>query len=196
MLQEPIARVTTFAVPEAVRLDPSLEVLADGERCQDSQCQAACCPGGLVVDLAHVQRIYAAVEQIRPFVAEPYRLRDDLWFDDDPQEDPDLPSGVGLPTAIAPRVAKPEEDGCVFLRDDHLCALQVASDANGMGWPGWKPFDCAIYPLRRSGERIWHDAEAAADCPGGHCEHTPTGVRRPRTLVFAEELQLARRGPR
>lgn len=176
-------------------LDPSLAALADGDQCRDGQCEAACCPGGLVVDLAHVQRIYAAVEQIRPYVAEPYRQRDDLWFDDDPQEDPDLPSGVGLPTTIAPRVAKPDHDGCVFLRHDHLCALQVASEAHGQGWPGWKPFDCAIYPLRRGGERIWHDVEAAIDCPGGHCEHTPASVRRPRGVVFAQELRLARRGP-
>lgn len=179
----------------AVRLDASLQAEADGERCAGQTCKAACCPGGILVDLDHVQRIYAAVEQIRPFVALPFQQRDDLWFDDDPTDDPDLPSGIGLPTATVSRLNEPDRDGCVFLRDDYLCALQVASQAHNQGWPGWKPFDCAIYPLRRSGDRVWHDAEAAQSCPGATCEQVPSPRRRSRQFVFAEELSLAMAGP-
>src|SRR5205823_4276090 len=100
--------------------------------------QAACCVGGIWVDLLQVQDILEHAEAIKPFMAPEYAQNEDLWFEDEDYESADFPSGIALATRTVPRVAKPEIDGCIFLRADHLCALHVATDALKMAAPGLK----------------------------------------------------------
>jgi hypothetical protein len=75
---------------------------------------------------------------------------------------------------------------------DHLCALQVTSERLGLGWPGLKPLDCALYPLTIEAGMVRYDEATTAANPHATCQRPQVGqVRRPRSAVFASELDLA-----
>ncbi len=171
------------------RLDKNLWRTARGERCALATCRGACCVNGIWVDLAHVQRILNAAAAIRPFMAAQYAADEDRWFGDETLETADFASGIGLPTAVAPRADGSGRQGCVFVRADHKCALQLASEAAGLPWPGLKPFDCATYPILRSDGVVQVDDESARHHPGADCQQ---GGPTQRTMheVFAEEIAL------
>lgn len=177
-------------MPDALQVSDNLLEPALGEHCGPGECQAACCVGGIWVDLLEVQRILDHAEALRPFMAPQYAGNEDLWFEDEDHEHADFPSGVAVPTRTVPRPADPEQDGCIFLRADHLCALHVASDALGLGWPGLKPFECATYPIRRSEGVVGYDEETAVAHPHADCQRHGTGTR-PRFQVFKTEIELA-----
>ncbi len=171
------------------RPDPSLWRTARGERCTLDGCRGACCVNGIWVDLRHVQRILDNATQVRPFMATAYADDEDRWFGDETLETADFPSGIGLPTAVAPRADGSGRQGCVFVRADHKCSLQMASEAQGLPFPGLKPFDCATYPILRSDGAIQVDYESARHHPGADCQQGGPTQRRMRD-VFAEEIAL------
>lgn len=172
-----------------LHLDRSLWRTARGERCDINVCGGACCVNGIWVDLRHVQRILDAAPTIRPFMAPQYAENEDRWFGDETLESADFASGVGLPTAVAPRDDGSGRQGCVFVRADHKCALQMASEQLGLPTPGLKPFDCATYPILRSDGAILVDDESARHHPEGDCQQGGPTQRRMRD-VFAEEIAL------
>ncbi len=169
----------------------NLLALAHGERCVPSECQAACCPGGIWVDILHVQRILDAADQIRPYLAPEYAGEEDAWFSEEEMDHEDFPSGLAIATAIVPRPGQPTRTGCIFLRADHLCGLQVASEALSLGWPGLKPLDCALYPITRSAGTALYDEETTADNPHADCQRPRSTPLRPRYQVFRQEVELA-----
>lgn len=167
---------------------PDLFAPARGERCRLDECGGACCVGGIWVDVGHVQRILAHAGQIQPLL--PADRRDpDGWFSDELVEHADFPSGLGTATAVDLRPDGSGRPGCVFLRPDNTCALQVASEGLGMDWPGLKPFDCASYPVLRSEGELLPDAESAAS--GVDCQRTATGHQPPFFRVFRQEIELS-----
>ncbi len=178
-------------IVDGVVVSSNLLTLSHGEHCHDGDCKAACCVGGIWVDLLEVQRILEHANDLRPFLAPQYALNEDLWFEDDDYLHPDFPSGVALATRTVPRAANAEVDGCIFLRADHLCALHVASDALGLGWPGLKPFECATYPIRRADGIVGYDEETAAENPHADCQKRTEPSPLPRFVVFKAELELA-----
>jgi hypothetical protein len=162
-----------------------------GERCLPEECRAACCPGGIWVDILHVQRILGVADAIRPYLSAEYRDNEDMWFGDEELDHDDFPSGLAIPTAIVPRPGDPERTGCVFLRTDHRCGLQVASEALGAGWPGLKPRDCAMYPITCSDGTVHYDEETTAANPHADCQRQRPTPPRPRYVVFRQEVELA-----
>lgn len=175
-------------LPEA---SDNLLGLAHGERCLPEECQAACCPGGIWVDILHVQRILDAADQIRPYLAPEYSGDEDRWFSDDEMDHEDFPSGLAIATAIVPRPGNPQRTGCTFLRADHRCGLQVASEALDLGWPGLKPLDCALYPITRTAGTAHYDEETTAANPHADCQRPRPTPLRPRYQVFRQEVELA-----
>lgn len=173
----------------AAKLHKSLWRTARGERCELQVCGGACCVNGIWVDLGHVQRILDAADQVRPFMAPEYAGDEDRWFGDETLETIDFPSGLGLPTAVAPRADASGRQGCVFVRADHKCALQMASVAMNLASPGLKPLDCATYPILRSDGVIQVDDESARHHPGADCQQGGPTQRQMRE-VFAEEVAL------
>ncbi len=173
-----------------VTVSDNLLELSLGEHCGPGECRAACCVGGIWVDLLEVQRILDHAEVLRFFLAPQYAANEDLWFEDEDFLHADFPSGVALATRTVPRAADAAQDGCIFLRADHLCALHVASDALALGWPGLKPFECATYPIRRSEGVVAYDEETTAAHPHADCQRHGT-PQRPRFLVFKTEIELA-----
>ncbi len=171
------------------KLDKSLWRTARGERCELHVCGGACCVNGIWVDLRHVQRVLDAAETVRPFMAPEYADNEDLWFGDETLETADFASGIGLPTAVGSRADGSGRQGCIFVRADHKCSLQMASDEAGLPWPGLKPFDCATYPILRSDGTVQVDYESAKHHPGADCQQGGPTQRRMRD-VFAEEIAL------
>lgn len=162
-----------------------------GGRCQPGACKAACCVGGIWVDLLEVQRILDHAPALRPFLPPEHAADEDRWFADRDHHHPDFPSGIALETAIVPRAADPQTPGCIFLRADSLCALHVASTELGLGWPGLKPFECATYPIRRAEGVVAYDEETTAAYPHADCQQGDGRVRAPRYRLFRTELELA-----
>jgi Fe-S-cluster containining protein len=72
---------------------------------------------------------------------EPWQEQDPgAWFDAEPIDDADYPSGKAIGTRATER-------GCVFLDSVGRCALQKAAVAEGMDRFALKPFYCVAYPV-------------------------------------------------
>lgn len=173
-----------------VTFHPNLFRPARGERCLLDGCRGACCVNGIWVDLWHAQRILQNALTIQPFLAPEYQNPDE-WFTTDELESDDFPSGLGISTAVGPRPGDPARQGCVFLRPDHTCGLQVASVSMGFGYPGLKPVDCAMYPLLVSEGVLQVDEQSPGNLGGADCQRECDGPKRPMYQVFREEIELA-----
>ncbi|MSP90375.1 MAG: hypothetical protein EXR79_00990 [Myxococcales bacterium] len=175
---------------ETVRVDPALFDPARGERCRIDECHAACCSNGIWVDVHQAQRILAHAADVIPLL-QPGCTDPDQWFGDETWEHPDFPAGVGIPTALIDRPELANAPRCVLLMADWRCALQVASERLGLGWPGLKPFDCATFPLLRSEGELQWDAESVGELGGADCQRPTAGRPAPRHEVFRIEVELS-----
>lgn len=181
-------------------IDDKLLQQAPIRRCRLSVCRAACCADGVWVDWDQAQRILAHAALIQPFL--PVERRDpQTWFAELHDDDPGFPSGRYTGTTTVPDPDDPAKTTCVFLRpEDRLCAIQVASVANGL--PPWslKPFYCCLYPLvdehtdadgaRLPYPRLTLDDENDLFARGGGCRET-CAVPQPIFQVYAEEVAFA-----
>ena len=86
-------------------------------------------------------------ELIMPFM--PAERRDTTsWFAEHYDDDPSFPSGEYIGTTTVADATHPGGTTCVFLRpEDRYCAIQAASNANGMQAWQLKPHYCCLYPL-------------------------------------------------
>ena len=173
------------------RLHPSLLLPARGTPCTLDQCGAACCVGGIWLDVLHVQTILDHSAQVAAILPE-HRRDPDHWFTDEVVAHADFPSGVGTATQVGPRPDGSGRQGCVFVLADHRCALQVAGDQLALPWPGLKPFDCATYPVLLSEGALRWDQASAKRHHGVDCQHPPALADRPLFFrVFRREVELA-----
>ncbi len=173
---------------KGIRIDSSVLQREAIRRCGLGECQAACCTGGVWVDADHAQRILAWTDAIKPCLP-PDRRDASTWFAEDEADD-DFPSGRRLGTNIVDDPQRPGKTCCVFLRHDRKCALQVASSAHNLGWPGLKPYYCAIYPMTIEDNTLMMDDETPRDFEGGDCRRPAPDVR-PLFQVYREEALLA-----
>lgn len=178
-----------------VWMHPSLWLPARGTPCELHQCGAACCVGGIWLDVGHVQRILDHADAVAAQL-DADRRNPDGWFSDEVVAHPDFPSGVGTATSVSDRPGQPGRPGCVFVRADHKCALQVASEALQMPWPGLKPFDCATFPVLLSEGSLRWDRQSAARAHGADCQQPgprapPLPGQPPFFRVFRREIELA-----
>lgn len=176
----------------ALRLSPTLTRPARPHTCRLEDCRGACCAGGIWVDVLAVQRILDHAAVVAPLLA-PDRRDPDRWFTEEVMEHQDFPSGVGAATAVGPRPDGSGRLGCVLLLPDQRCALQLASEAAGLAWPGLKPFDCATFPVLRSEGVVGRDRSvfgipAVAACHPPRADSPDTA---PFFEVWSAELRLA-----
>jgi Fe-S-cluster containining protein len=106
----------------------------------------ACCQYGADTDLGERDAILARRADIAPLlVAE---ARDQPWFEETVEADPDQPSGYFVRTAVF-------GDGCLFLAHDKRgCAIHRASIEQGWSFDGVKPHICRLFPLSYSDDTI------------------------------------------
>jgi Fe-S-cluster containining protein len=133
----------------------------------------ACCQYGCDVDLAERDAILARGDDLRAL------LRPDAasapWFDDEPEEDPDYPSGKVVRTAVL-------GGGCIFLAHDRRgCAIHRASLEHGWDFRGVKPAICRLFPLSYEADTI----VIADEYPEYSCAHVagPTLYRITRDTL-------------
>jgi Fe-S-cluster containining protein len=104
--------------------------------CSTSGCSARCCREGVLVDIAHRDRVLAEASLIIQHM-EPQQEHDpSRWFEPHDEPDLDYPSGRAVNTNIV-------NGTCVFLDSRRLCVLHSAEAAS----PGLKPFYCRAYPV-------------------------------------------------
>src|SRR5215467_13203815 len=78
------------------------EVLAPrfARGCDTNRCSGACCGGGVLVDVAHRDRVLAEAALVVRYM-EPSQEHDPArWFEDEEFKDPDYPSGRAVCTTI------------------------------------------------------------------------------------------------
>ena len=130
-----------------------------------SRCSAYCCRAGVLVDIAHRDRILAESELVREYM-EPTQERDpSKWFMAEDEEDVDFPSQRAINTTLV--------DGtCVFLDSQRRCSLQRAEERS----PGLKPFYCRAFPVVIAAHRLTLNCD---HCPGDTqcCGIVPEGNR-------------------
>lgn len=159
-------------------------------RCQLAECQSYCCTGGVYVSVEHAADVLAHQHLIQPHLPEA-RRDPALWFDGSREPDYDHPAGGEMTgTSVLPDPSHPVGEGCVFLRPDRLCALQVAGlEAGEHPWR-FKPFYCAFHPLVYVEKRIVLSEESEMYLEGGSCNR-PAERARPLYELFDAELILA-----
>jgi hypothetical protein len=99
----------------------------------------ACCQYGVDVDLSERDGILAHADEIRAILRP--EVRDQPWFKDQVEHDPDFPSGAFVRT-------RTHDDRCIFLAQDQRgCAVHRASIEGGWDFHGIKPHVCRLFPL-------------------------------------------------
>jgi hypothetical protein len=157
------------------------------QRCKPGECQAACCLYGVWVDKHEAYDILANAEQIAPHL-EPENRDPTGWFDGREEPDENAASGLTVHSAVIPNPKHYGGTACVFLRKDHLCALQVAANANGLDPWRYKPFYCILHPLDldEQGRITLDETELMLDEPGSCLR--PAAKPIPLVQTFEEEL--------
>lgn len=121
------------------------------DRADMSQCSARCCREGVLVDIAHRDRIVSEAALVTEYM-EPAQERDpSRWFFAEDEPDSDFPSGRAINTAIVGGT-------CVFLDSQRRCVLQRAEERS----PGLKPFYCRAFPVAIVDGQLTLDSE---HCP-------------------------------
>lgn len=157
-------------------------------RCTLGECKAACCLYGVWIDRIEAQDIRANAHLIIPCM-EPENRDPRDWFDGREEPDENALSGYTVHSTVLP---DPEHYGgtaCIFLRKDHLCALQVAADENQMHSWRFKPFYCILHPLDLDEQgRITLDETALLLSEPGSCLR-PAEEPIPLLQTFEPELR-------
>jgi hypothetical protein len=116
------------------------------QRCKLEECCGACCLNGVWVDLLEVKDLLAHSQLIIPNMPA-NQENSTKWFEDVYEPDDHSLSGQVIHSRV---ISNPDHYGgtaCVFLRNDHKCALQVAGDVAGYHPWRFKPFYCILHPL-------------------------------------------------
>ena len=69
-----------------------------------------------------------------------------------------------------------------------MCALRVVSRANNLGWPGKKPYYCAIYPLLIENGVLSIDDQTPLLYEGGLCRKSVTQANAAYELYRDEAI--------
>ena len=162
-----------------IRIDPRVIRKDSVRRCGDIKCVAACCSDGVWLCEDEPPRILAWAGAIKACL--PHDRHDtSQWFEEGINE---------LGTTSVDDPMRPADTCCVFLQPDRRCALQVVSQANNLGWPGLKPYYCAIYPLYTENGTLLVDHITPLNVTGAMCRHAAP----PKQIIyklFCEEATL------
>lgn len=170
------------------RINPRILQSEPMQRCTLGACHAACCLYGVWIDRLEAKAISANAALIAPHM-EPENRDPGDWFDGREEPDENALSGWTVHSTVVPDPQHYGETACIFLRQDHLCALQVAANVNKMHPWHFKPFYCILHPLDLDEEgRITLDrAELMLDEPGSCLRPAQSPI--PLLETFEPELR-------
>lgn len=128
------------------RINPRMFKSEPMRRCSLGECRAACCLYGVWIDRLEAREIQTNAALIIPHMEAENRDPGD-WFDGREEPDSNAISGWTVHSTVLPDPDHYGETACIFLRKDHLCALQTAALANNLHPWRFKPFYCILHPL-------------------------------------------------
>jgi len=167
-------------IVNGIRIDPDIFRRDAVRRCGEIKCAAACCSDGVWLCEDEPPRILEWASEIKACLP-PDRHDESKWFEQGDNE---------LGTASVDDPMRPDENCCVFLQIDRKCALQVTSQSKQLGWPGLKPYYCAIYPLYKEDGALLMDRVTPLNVTGAMCRY---GAPKKKFIykLFREEAILA-----
>lgn len=170
-----------------MEINPKLLNAEFMQRCKLKNCKAACCLYGVWIDKQEAERIMENAAEILPYMPDD-RREPAQWLDGRKDQDPFTISGQVVHSAVMDNPKHYGGTECVFLRKDHKCALQVASEAAGHHPWYFKPFYCILHPLDLDEEgRITIDETELLLEEQGSCLR-PSRTPIPLIITFEEEL--------
>jgi hypothetical protein len=157
-------------------------------RCKLHECQAACCLYGVWIDNLEARKLLDNAALIQQELPEDWQNPAD-WFDDREDVDEFSASGRVIHSRVVDRPKHYGGVACVFLRDDHKCAIQTAAQKAGMDPWALKPFYCILHPLDldEKGRITLDDTGLLLDEPGSCLRPSPVPV--PLLATFEPELR-------
>jgi hypothetical protein len=171
------------------KLSPRLHDSEPLQRCCLDECRAACCLHGAWIDRVEAQEILQNADLILPHMPEAAR-QPAAWLDGRCEPDRHTLSGEVVHTTVLPAPEHYGGTACIFLRNDHKCALQVAAAAAGEHPWRFKPFYCILHPLDLDDEgRITLDARDVllaepASCLRASEQSVPLAITFEAELVY------------
>lgn len=146
----------------------------------DNSCVGACCSGGVWFKSEEEgERIRAWAKEIKARIPAD-RHDESEWFEREDGE-------VGTRAVSDP--LRPGQTCCVFQQTDRKCALQIVSQQNQLGWPGIKPFYCAIFPLYYEDGVMSIDDETTSEMDDAACRRLAP-QQRPVFELYPDEAIL------
>jgi hypothetical protein len=157
-------------------------------RCKLHECQAACCLYGVWIDSLEAGKLIENASLIQPEMPED-RQDPAGWFDGREDVDEFCPSGRVIHSRVVDSAKHYGGLACVFLRDDHKCAIQTAAQKAGLDPWALKPFYCVLHPLDldEKGRITLDDTGLLLDEPGSCLRPSPVPV--PLLVTFEPELR-------
>jgi Fe-S-cluster containining protein len=134
--------------------------------CRTSNCKAACCKGGVWVDIDERARILAHADRVQKMMDASQDHDPGHWFESTEITDPDFASRTAVGTQVV-------NDRCVFLDSAGRCTLHRADANESEDGPRLKPFFCRIFPITLENGVVMFD-DLAAD-QTACCGVTPEG---------------------
>jgi hypothetical protein len=138
-----------------LKVEPRVLTARFDPECATSRCTGRCCEGGVWTDATEHDAILTHAAAIQTQMDRSQERNTDKWFDSEPRDDADFPSGRAFGTAVI-------NGACVFLDADRRCVLQKASNGET---GNLKPFFCVAFPLTIcEGTLCLDDADDGACC--------------------------------
>ncbi len=171
-----------------MQIAPRLLKAEPMQRCSLGKCSAACCLHGVWIDRLEADDLVKNAGLIKPHL--PKELQSpSFWFDGRVEADRHSISGEVIHSTVLSNKDHYGATACIFLREDHKCALQVAgTEANLRPWH-FKPFYCILHPLDldENGLITIDDTKLLLDEPASCLR--PSEKHIPLMITFETELR-------
>lgn len=170
-------------------ISPRLLTSEKLHRCLLDNCKGACCLYGVWLDKYERKQVFHYWDEIQGFMLEGYQNDPAVCFDIQIEEDPFVTSREVVHSLVVEDADHYGGTACVFLNEEHKCALQCAAEK--MGHHPWflKPFYCILHPLDLDEEgRITLDETALLAAEPGSCLR-PAPAETSLLITFEEELR-------
>ena len=122
------------------RIHPRVTRAIYQSRASVRNCDGSCCQHGTTLSLPERDRILAHKDIVKEHMTSWVRNHPRRWFNKRVAADDDFTAGKTVTTAVY-------KGTCVFMRDDGLCSLQVASEKTMRKPYALKPSVCLLWPL-------------------------------------------------
>ncbi|OGU26906.1 MAG: hypothetical protein A2X66_08305 [Ignavibacteria bacterium GWA2_54_16] len=172
---------------QRLRVDPVMFTAMFEHTCSMQNCNASCCQHGVMVDVKEREHILQHVDLIHRYMDDDQVRDPGKWFEKEEEVDSDYPSGAAVGTEA-------NNHGCVFLKKDGRCVLQVAAIGEGMPSRALKPFFCFAFPITIDSGVLTIDDPEFTNRPQC-CSMIPGGSRSVIDVCqFELEFVLGKRG--